>query len=78
MNQFQVTIDICVEWRPRAAGSVKLNSAVLFHMSYNWYLVNDEPNGDVFFFFKMWGINSNDCEVIYRDSQTYGISSYVI
>jgi len=32
----------------------------------------------VIFFFKIWEVNPNDCEVMYRDSQTYAISSYVI
>ena len=30
------------------------------------------------FFLKIWEVNLNDCEVMYRDSQTYAISSYVI
>ena len=70
MNQFQVAINFCIERRSRTAGSVKLNSAVLFHMYYNWYWVNDEPKGGVFFFFKIWDVNPNDREVMYRDSQT--------
>jgi hypothetical protein len=78
MSQFQVAINFCIKLRPRTAGSVKLNSAVLFHMSYNWYWVNDEPNGGVFFSFKVLEVNPNDCEIMYRDSKTYAVSSYVI